>query len=70
MQFDYFELEKLKAEMWAIADRERYEEPLTESESKLMYIFDCLNTKKSTEENIENFFEVLGELIEFKKGGV
>ena len=70
MEFDYFTIERLKREMLLVADRERYEEHITTKENEMLRMFDCLNPKKTTEENIENFFEVLGELIEFEKGGV
>jgi hypothetical protein len=69
MGFDYFAMERLKGKMLLIADRDRYEEHINEKEKEMLSMFDCLNTKKSTEENIENFFEVLGELVEFEKGG-
>lgn len=69
MEFDYFTIERVKGKMFLIADREKYEEHITAKEKEMMFMFDCLNPKKMTKENIENFFEVLGELIEFEKGG-
>jgi hypothetical protein len=70
MEFDYFTRERVKGKMLLIADREKYEEHITAKEKEMMSMFDCLNPKKTTEENIENFFEALSELIEFEKGGV
>lgn len=70
MGFDYFTIERLKEKMLLVADRERYEEHITDEENEMLRMFDCLNPKKTTEENIENFFEVLYEFIEFEKGGV
>lgn len=69
MDLNYFEIEKMRVNLLHISNREKYEEPITDKEKEMMSMFDCLNTKKSTEQNIENFFEVLGELIEFEKGG-
>lgn len=69
MDLNYFDIEKMRVKLLHIADREKYEEPITEKEKEMLSMFDCLNTKKSTEQNIENFFEVLVELIEFEKGG-
>lgn len=67
-----FEREALKEKLLVLADRQKYEEPITEEESALLGCFDCLNIKKSTERNIENFFEVLDEVIYFanKRGEV
>ena len=67
-----FEREALKERLLAIADKEKYEEPITEEEHALLGCFDCLNIKKDTETNIENFFEVLDEVIYFanKRGEV
>ena len=67
-----FEREALKERLLAIADKEKYEEPITEEEHALLGCFDCLNIKKDTETNIENFFEVLDEVIYFanKRGKV
>lgn len=67
-----FEREELKERLLAIADKEKHEEPITETEHALMSMFDCLNIKKDTETNIENFFDVLDEVIYFanKRGEV
>lgn len=67
-----FEREALKERLLAIAEKREYEEPIAEEESALLGCFDCLNIKKSTERNIENFFEVLDEVIYFanKRGEV
>lgn len=70
MEFDYVTIERLKGKMLLVADREMYEELITDKENEMLRMFDCLNPKKTTEENIENFFEVLSEFIEFEKGGV
>lgn len=69
MDLNYFDIEKMRVNLLHIADIEKYEEPITDKEKEMLCMFDCLNMKKSTEQNIENFFEVLGELIEFEKGG-
>lgn len=67
-----FEREALKEKLLVLADKQKYEEQMTEEESALLGCFDCLNIKKSTERNIENFFEVLDEVIYFanKRGEV
>ena len=67
-----FEREALKEKLLVLADRQKYEAPITEEESALLGCFDCLNIKKDTETNIENFFEVLDEVIYFanKRGEV
>lgn len=67
-----FEREELKERLLTISDKQKYEKPITEEEHALLGCFDCLNIKKDTETNIENFFEVLDEVIYFanKRGEV
>lgn len=60
-----FERELLKEKLIQLADKEKNEERISEEEHALLGCFDCLNVKKETETNIENFFEVLDELIYF-----
>ena len=60
-----FERELLKEKLIQLADKEKNEEMISEEEHALLGCFDCLNVKKETETNIENFFEVLDELIYF-----
>jgi hypothetical protein len=69
MEFDYFTRQRLEGKMLLIADRKKYEEPLTEKEKSIMDLFYWLNTKNEVEHNIELFFELLGGLIDFEKGG-
>ena len=60
-----YEREKLKEKLLVIAEKEKYEEHISEEEYELLVCFDFLNIKKGTETNIENFFEVLDEVIYF-----
>ena len=72
VNWNWFKREMLREKLLAIADKRKYEEPITEEEYALLALFDCLNLKKETETNIENFFEVLDEVIYFvnKRGEV
>jgi hypothetical protein len=63
------ERSKICEKIIELADKQKYEEPITENEKTLLSSFDCLNIKKDTRQNIENFFDLLDELIEFVKGG-
>lgn len=60
-----FERETLKERLLTIANKQKHEEPITEEEYELLVCFDFLNVKKDTETNIENFFELLDEVICF-----
>lgn len=67
-----FERKALEEKILELADKEKYGESISDEEQALLSIFDCLNIKKDTETNIENFFEVLDEVIYFanKRGEV
>lgn len=69
MELNYSTVEKVKSKMLDISDKEKYDIKISEKSKEMLCMFDCLNPKKTTEQNIENFFEVLVELIEFEKGG-
>ena len=55
--------EALKKKLLEIADKQKYGEPITAEEIELLECFDFLTIEKSTKSKIENFFEVLDEVI-------
>ena len=67
-----FERQLLQEKLFELADKEKYGEAISDEEHALLSLFDCLNIKKATETNIENFFDVLDEVIYFvnKRGEV
>ena len=55
----------LQEKLLCLAGKEKYGGKIADEEHALLSLFDCLNIKKDTETNIENFFEVLDEVIYF-----
>ncbi len=72
VEWNGFEREKLQELFISLAKNEKYGETISDEQHALLSLFDCLNIKKDTETNIENFFEVLDEVIYFanKRGEV
>ena len=60
-----FEREELQQLLISLAKNEKYGDKISDEEHALLSLFDCLNIKKDTETNIENFFELLDEVIYF-----
>lgn len=60
-----FERQALEDKLLELADKEKYGERISDEEHALLSLFDLLNIKKDTQTNIENFFELLDEVIYF-----
>lgn len=67
--FSWSEMNYIKEKLLCFADKLYHEEQVGEREIQLLSLIKDLNPKRMVSQNIENFFEVLGELIEFEKGG-
>ncbi len=61
----YFDQQTLKYKLLAADDMRFYNEPIGEKEKKLLQYFTELNTNKSTQYNIDKFFETLCELLDY-----
>ena len=56
---------KLELELLKLDEKEHYEQDISKSERELLEMFFELNQKNTTKQNIINFFELLGELINY-----
>lgn len=67
IKFDYMDQRELKEKLLLAEDRCLYEETVDKKDWNMLKLFDDLNPKRTTKQNIECFFEVLYELMEYIK---